>query len=131
MRVIVIGGGAAGFFGGGGGGGAFSGGKIVLFEKGAELLAKGRVSRGGRCNVTHACFDPGLLVQHYPRGAQALRGPFSRFQPEDTIAWFAQHGVELKTEADGRMFPVTDQSSTIVDCLKQSAEKAGVRVRTE
>jgi predicted Rossmann fold flavoprotein len=80
--------------------------------------------------VTHACFDPALLVQHYPRGNKALRGPFTRFQPKDTVDWFARHGVTLKTEADGRMFPVTDDSATVVDCLMQAATRAGVRLHT-
>ncbi|MEG4326496.1 NAD(P)/FAD-dependent oxidoreductase, partial [Microcoleus sp. herbarium5] len=85
---------------------------------------------GGRCNVTHACFDPGVLVQNYPRGGKALRGAFTRFQPRDTVEWFAGHGVKLKTEEDGRMFPTTDDSGTIVNCLIRAAEDAGVKIRT-
>lgn len=80
--------------------------------------------------MTHYCFDPAQLVQSYPRGSKALRGAFSRFQPQDTVAWFKQHGVLLKREADGRMFPVTDDSATIVDCLMQAALQAGVRLKT-
>ena len=76
-----------------------------------------RISGGGRCNVTHHCFEPAQLIQYYPRGSKALRGPFTRFNPKDTIAWFNKAGVTLKTEADGRMFPVTDSSETIVECL--------------
>jgi hypothetical protein len=87
-----------------------------------------QVSGGGRCNVTHACFDPALLVQHYPRGGKALRSPFSRFQAQDTVAWFESHGVTLKTEADGRMFPITDDSETIVDCLMETAKAVGVKL---
>ncbi len=90
-----------------------------------------RISGGGRCNVTHACFDPALLVQHYPRGSAALRGPFTRFQPRDTMTWFEQRGVPLKIEDDGRVFPVTDRSETIVDCLLNSAQRAGVSIRTQ
>jgi len=88
------------------------------------------VSGGGRCNVTHACFDARALVQHYPRGSRELLGPFSRFGSQDTVAWFANRGVRLKTEADGRMFPVTDDSQTIVECLWDAAKRAGVHVQT-
>lgn len=103
--------------------------QVILLEGGREPLAKVRVSGGGRCNVTHSCFDPSALVQNYPRGAKALRGAFSRFQPQDTIAWFAARGVTLKTEPDGRMFPTTDDSATIVDCLMTEARMAGVKIR--
>lgn len=127
LNIAVIGGGAAGFFGAIACARANPQARVVLFEGGRSPLAKVRISGGGRCNVTHHCFDPALLVQHYPRGGKALRGAFSRFQPKDTIAWFAQQGVALKTEADGRMFPVTDDSETIVECLWQAAEAAGVR----
>ncbi len=127
-RVAVIGGGAAGFFG------AIAAAtphtQVTLYEAGPECLAKVRISGGGRCNVTHHCFDPAQLVQNYPRGGKALRGAFSRFQPQDTIAWYRQRGVKLKTEADGRMFPVTDDSATIVDCLMQAAHKAEVTIKT-
>ncbi|GAB4138418.1 MAG: NAD(P)/FAD-dependent oxidoreductase [Cyanobacteria bacterium J069] len=103
---------------------------MVLLEAAREPLGKVRISGGGRCNVTHACFDPAVLVQHYPRGHKALRGPFSRFQPRDTVAWFRRRGVTLKTEADGRMFPTTDDSATIVNCLVRAAADAGVQVET-
>jgi hypothetical protein len=86
------------------------------------------VSGGGRCNVTHACFDARELAKGFPRGSRELIGPFSRFGPADTVAWFAERGVELKTEKDGRMFPVSDDSATIVDCLMGSARKAGVKL---
>uniref|UniRef100_A0ACD5H2V6 NAD(P)/FAD-dependent oxidoreductase n=1 Tax=Desertifilum tharense IPPAS B-1220 TaxID=1781255 RepID=A0ACD5H2V6_9CYAN len=88
------------------------------------------MSGGGRCNVTHACFDPAVLVQNYPRGGKALRGSFSRFQPRDTVKWFEDRGVKLKTEEDDRMFPVTDRSETIVECLIEEAIAAGVDIRT-
>jgi predicted Rossmann fold flavoprotein len=130
LQVVVIGGGAAGFFGAIACAEAHSQTQVTLLEANRQPLAKVRISGGGRCNVTHACFDPTLLVQHYPRGGKALRGAFSRFQPRDTIAWFAKRGVRLKTEPDGRMFPVTDDSATVVDCLRQAARQAGVIVRT-
>lgn len=104
--------------------------RVTLLEAGRQLLAKVRISGGGRCNATHACFDPAILVQNYPRGGKALRGAFTRFQPRDTVEWFASHSVTLKTEADGRMFPVTDDSATIVNCLIRAAEDAGVQIRT-
>lgn len=129
LKVVVVGGGAAGFFG------AIAAAtnpraRVVLLEAGRAPLAKVRISGGGRCNVTHACFDPAAFVQNYPRGSKALRGPFSRFQARDTVEWFARRGVELKAEADGRMFPVTDDSATIVNCLLEAARNAGVEVRT-
>lgn len=130
LQVVVIGGGAAGFFGAIVCAETYPQVQVTLIEANRQPLSKVRISGGGRCNVTHACFDPVALVQHYPRGERALRGAFSRFQPQDTVAWFAQRGVKLKTEADGRMFPVTDDSQTIVDCLIQSAHQAGVKVWT-
>jgi predicted Rossmann fold flavoprotein len=129
MQVVVIGGGAAGFFGAIACAEAHPQAQVTLLEASRQPLSKVRISGGGRCNVTHACFEPALLVQSYPRGGKALRGAFSRFQPRDTVAWYAQRGVKLKTEADGRMFPITDDSETIVDCLLQSARRAGVVIR--
>lgn len=131
MRVVVVGGGAAGFFGAiACAEGLGPAGEVILYEATAHPLAKVRVSGGGRCNVTHACFDPRELVKRYPRGGRELLGAFHRFQPRDTIAWFATRGVELKTEEDGRMFPVTDDSATIVDSLQAAAAAAGVRLVT-
>lgn len=127
---LVIGGGAAGFFAAIRAAEAKPGSKVIILEKGRDLLQKVKVSGGGRCNVTHACFDARELVKNYPRGSKALHGPFSRFQPGDTIGWFDQRGVRLKIEEDGRMFPVTDSSLTIINCLTQAAAKAGVEVRT-
>jgi predicted Rossmann fold flavoprotein len=130
LKVVVIGGGAAGFFA------ALTcaeqakgNATVVILEKGPEFLSKVRISGGGRCNVTHACFNPKQLSTHYPRGERALIGPFSRFQPEDTISWFQARGVKLKTETDGRMFPVTNSSQTIIDCFLDEAEKLGVELR--
>ncbi|HEY9665350.1 MAG TPA: aminoacetone oxidase family FAD-binding enzyme, partial [Coleofasciculaceae cyanobacterium] len=130
LRIVVIGGGAAGFFGAVSCAATYPRTQVTLLEAGRQPLSKVRISGGGRCNVTHACFDPALLVQNYPRGSKALRGALTRFQPKDTVAWFARHGVQLKTESDGRMFPVTDNSETIVDCLMEAAEDAGVTLRT-
>ena len=127
-RIVIVGGGAAGVFAAIACATARAGRptEIVLLEKGPEMLTKVRISGGGRCNVTHACFDPRALAANYPRGERALIGPFSRFQPSDTQAWFAAHGVRLKTESDGRMFPVTDSSQTIIDCLLREARLRGV-----
>ncbi len=130
LQIVVIGGGAAGFFGAVTCATVHPYSQVTLLEAGHQPLSKVRISGGGRCNVTHACFDPALLVQAYPRGGKALRGALTRFQPKDTVAWFEAHGVQLKTEEDGRMFPVTDSSETIVDCLFNAARTAGVRIRT-
>lgn len=128
--IAVIGGGAAGFFGAIAAAENRSHPRVALYEAGSECLAKVRISGGGRCNVTHHCFEPAQLVQQYPRGSKALRGPFSRFQPRDTIDWYRRRGVMLKTEADGRMFPTTDSSATVVDCLTTAAQRAGVVIHT-
>lgn len=130
MNVIVIGGGAAGFFGAIACGLANPQLKVTLIEAGSKPLAKVRISGGGRCNVTHHCFEAARLVENYPRGGKALRGAFSRFQPRDTVQWYESRGVKLKTEADGRMFPITDSSETIINCLMQAANKAKVELRT-
>jgi predicted Rossmann fold flavoprotein len=130
MKVAIVGGGAAGFFGAIACAEAHPHVNVTLLEATPKVLSKVRISGGGRCNVTHACFEPTMLVQNYPRGGKALRGPLNRFQPRDTVDWFERHGVRLKPEADGRMFPVTDDSETIVDCLTQSARAAGVEVLT-
>lgn len=128
MNIVVIGGGAAGFFAAIVA--AEAGARVTILERGNAVLQKVRISGGGRCNVTHACFDARALVLHYPRGSRELLGPFSRFGPQDTAEWFAQRGVRLKTEDDGRMFPVSDDSQTIVECLWNAAKQAGVQVRT-
>jgi len=130
VHVVVIGGGAAGFFGAIACAEAHPHDRVTLLEAARQPLAKVRISGGGRCNVTHACFEPALLVQNYPRGGKALRGAFSRFQASDTVEWFRARGVALKTEADGRMFPVTDDSATVVECLLRTAHRAGVDLRT-
>lgn len=130
-RVIVLGGGAAGFFAAIACAEANPDASVLLLERTSRVLGKVKISGGGRCNVTHACFDPARLVTYYPRGGQALRGAFARFQPQDTVDWFQSRGVELKTEPDGRMFPVTDDSQTIIDSLTAAAAKTGVQVRTQ
>ena len=126
--VVIIGGGAAGFFA------AIRAAelnpelRVLILEKASQPLGKVLISGGGRCNVTHACFEPAKLITYYPRGGNELRGAFTRFQPKDTVEWFEERGVRLKTESDGRMFPVSDDSSTITNTLKFSAKQAGVRV---
>jgi predicted Rossmann fold flavoprotein len=128
-RIAVNGGGAAGFFAALAAAEANPVARVTIYEATAHPLAKVRISGGGRCNVTHACFDPRELVKRYPRGARELLGPLNRFGPRDTVAWFAARGVELKTESDGRMFPVTDDSATIVDALTRETVRRGVVVR--
>jgi predicted flavoprotein YhiN len=129
-RIGIIGGGAAGFFSALAAAETNPGCQITIYEATAHLLAKVKISGGGRCNVTHACFEPRELVRRYPRGGRELLGAFSRWQPRNTVEWFETRGVKLKTEPDGRMFPVTDNSQTIVDCLLNAARAAGVVVRT-
>lgn len=127
-RIIVVGGGAAGFFAAITA--AENGGQVTLLEKTSQFLSKVRISGGGRCNVTHACFEAREFTKRYPRGNKELIGPFHKFQASDTVAWFESRGVNLKTEPDGRMFPTTDSSQTIIDCLMQAAREAGVELRT-
>lgn len=131
LTIAIIGGGAAGFFGAITCASANPHHRVILIEKARQVLAKVRISGGGRCNVTHACFDPAVLIQNYPRGGKELRGPFSRFQPRDTIQWFESHHVPLKVEDDGRMFPITDSSETIINCLMQQARALKVELWTE
>lgn len=131
MNIIILGGGAAGFFAALAAKAADPKAHVHIIEKNAALLAKVRVSGGGRCNVTHACFDSRALMQNYPRGGKELLGPFSRFQPRDTIAWFEARGVPLKVEADGRMFPRSDDSNSIIDCLMREASRLGVVITTK
>ncbi len=127
--AVIVGGGAAGFFAAITCAEASPGHEVIILEATGQTLAKVRISGGGRCNVTHDCLIPKKLVTHYPRGSQELLGPFSRFGPEQVIEWFSYRGVTLKTEADGRMFPETDQSQTIIDCLTESAHDAGVKIQ--
>ena len=126
-QIIIVGGGAAGFFAAIAA--AENGADVMLLEKTSRFLEKVRISGGGRCNVTHACFEPREFSTRYPRGEHALLSPFQKFSVRDTVDWFAARGVKLKTESDGRMFPTTDSSQTIVDCLMNAAQKAGVKLR--
>jgi len=126
--LVVIGGGAAGFFC------AINaakekGLKVILLEKSSKLLSKVKISGGGRCNVTHACFSIAEMSNKYPRGKQFVKKTFHQFFTKDTIEWFENHGVPLKAEADGRMFPTTDSSQTIIDCLLNEAGKKHVEIR--
>ncbi len=127
-RVVVVGGGAAGFFAAIACAEADRRAEVTVLEKGARFLGKVRISGGGRCNVTHACFDAGELTARFPRGQRALRAPFQTFQARDTVDWFQSRGVKLMTEGDGRMFPTTDSSTTIIDCLMRATGAAGVKL---
>lgn len=128
-RIVIAGGGAAGFFAAITCAEAAPDAEVLVLEKTAQFLAKVKISGGGRCNVTHACFDPREFARRYPRGEHALISTLGKFSARDTVNWFAARGVELKTEADGRMFPTTDSSQTIVDCLLRAAETAGVKLK--
>ncbi|MDD3004693.1 NAD(P)/FAD-dependent oxidoreductase [Flavobacterium sp.] len=128
--VICVGGGAAGFFTAINIAEKHPYFKIAILERGKEVLTKVKISGGGRCNVTHACFEPNELVKFYPRGEKELRGPFHQFCSGDTIDWFQRHGVELKIEEDGRMFPQSNSSQTIIDCFNQAVQKLGIKVFT-
>jgi hypothetical protein len=127
-RLIIIGGGAAGFFAALNLADAITGEEILILEKSQKLLSKVKVSGGGRCNVTHACFNPKELSTHYPRGEKELLGPFHSFYPADTIEWFERRGIELKVEEDGRMFPTTDSSQTIIDCFMNEAIEKRIQI---
>ncbi len=131
LKVAVIGGGAAGFFAALSAANHHPLAEVVLFEKTDRLLSKVKISGGGRCNVTHHCFSPSALSKHYPRGGKQLKKGFGTFQASDTVAWFESRGVALKTEADGRMFPVTDSSQTIVDCLLHEADRHDIEIRLQ
>lgn len=126
--LLVVGGGAAGFFGAITCAEAAPRARVLIVEKSRDVLGKVRISGGGRCNLTHACFDPRELVANYPRGSKQLIGPLNHWGPGDTMSWFEQRGVPLKEEEDGRVFPVSDRSQSIIDCLVGSAWKAGVEV---
>jgi len=129
-RIVIVGGGAAGFFAAIACAEKSPGAEIVVLEKTSQFLSKVKISGGGRCNVTHACFDGRDFARRFPRGERALIAPFTQFQAADTVKWFAERGVRLKTESDGRMFPTTDSSRTIMDCLLAAAERAEVKLKT-
>ncbi len=128
-NIAIIGGGAAGYFTALTIAEADPSARITIYERSQKTLSKVKISGGGRCNVTHSCFEPAKLATHYPRGARELRAAFHRWQPKDTIAWFAERGVTIKREGDGRMFPDTDDSQTIIDCFQDCARRAGIQLR--
>lgn len=128
--VIVVGGGAAGFFGAINIAQRNPSLRILILEKTTKLLSKVRISGGGRCNVTHHCFEATPLSKHYPRGQKELKKLFREFQATDTVAWFEQEGVKLKTEEDGRMFPITDRSETIIHTFLRKVEELKIQVLT-
>ena len=130
-KVIVVGGGAAGFFAAITCAEADPSAEVTILEKSAEFLSKVRISGGGRCNVTHACFDPRDFATRFPRGEQELIGPFQRFGAKDTVDWFKRRGVKLNAECDGRMFPLSNTSQTIIDCLVNVAKAANVKLQTD
>ena len=129
-EVLIIGGGAAGFFSAINIAESGKEVKVTILEKASRVLQKVKVSGGGRCNVTHACFDPRDLTLFYPRGSKELLGPFHQFMTGDTIEWFEKHGVNLKIEKDNRIFPESNSSQTIVDCLEKNAVDNKVEVLT-
>ena len=129
-RIVIVGGGAAGFFAAIECAESRPEAQIFILEKSSQFLSKVKISGGGRCNVTHADFDAREFSRRFPRGERALISAFGRFQASDTVAWFEGRGVKLKFEADGRMFPATDSSQTIMDCLLGAAQKAGVKLQT-
>jgi len=128
--LVVIGAGAGGCFGAIRLAELCSGAKICILEAARKPLSKVEISGGGRCNVTHACFDPEELVTYYPRGYKELLGPFYHFQPQDMIDWLKERGVKVKREEDGRMFPVTDSSATIINCFLSLMSKYDIQLRT-
>ncbi len=131
FKIAIIGGGAAGYFAAITAAEANPSAQVTIYEQSKRTLTKVKISGGGRCNVTHNCLDPKELATRYPRGAHELRGAFHRWQPQDTIDWFAARGVATKSEPDGRMFPTTDDSQTIIDCFHNAAQSAGIQLRKE
>ncbi|MBX2872312.1 MAG: NAD(P)/FAD-dependent oxidoreductase [Saprospiraceae bacterium] len=130
MRIIIVGGGAAGFFAAIRCAELRPDAQVTILERGKDVLGKVKISGGGRCNVTHACYVPRELIKFYPRGAKELLGPFNRFACGDTQAWFEDRGVPLKIEQDGRIFPISDRSSSIMNCLIDATQSLGIQVLT-
>lgn len=130
VSVVIAGGGAAGFFGAITCAEANPSARVMLCEKSPQFLSKVRISGGGRCNVTHVCFDTRDFTTLYPRGESALISPFHRFGAADTVKWFESRGVELKVESDGRMFPITDSSQTVIDCLLRAARRNSIELHS-
>ena len=131
LKVAVIGGGAAGFFAAISCKHHHADAAVTIFEKSDKLLAKVKISGGGRCNVTHACFQNSQLAKFYPRGEKQLKKLFNHFSTQDTVDWYESRGVQLKTEADNRMFPVTDDSQSIIDCLMAEVRRLNVTIKTK
>jgi predicted Rossmann fold flavoprotein len=131
LKIAIIGGGAAGFFAAITCATYYPDYQVVIFEKTSKLLSKVRVSGGGRCNVTHACFNAFELVKYYPRGEKFLKTAFNQFLPQDMLNWLAKRGVKTKTEADGRVFPMSDDSQTIIDCFLNEAQKLNIEIKTQ
>jgi predicted Rossmann fold flavoprotein len=130
-NIVIIGGGAAGFFAAAASAEKNPENYIIILEKGNTVLGKVKISGGGRCNVTNSCIEPGELIKFYPRGGKELLSPFHKFNPKDTVEWFERHGVKLKTEPDGRIFPASNDSQTIVDCLVEAVQRKGIKVLTQ
>ena len=126
--TIIIGGGASGIFAGISCKTHFPNSSVLVLEKSTKLLSKVKISGGGRCNVTHSCFEIKELILNYPRGSKELRNVFSSFDASDTIQWFESRGVPLKTESDGRIFPTSDISQTIIDCLLKECQKLDIEI---
>ena len=131
LNVAVIGGGAAGFFAAISCKQHHSDANVTIYEKSDKLLAKVKISGGGRCNVTHACFQNNQLVKFYPRGEKQLKKLFNHFSTQDTVDWYESRGVELKTEADNRMFPISDDSQSIIDCLLAEVRRHQITIKTK
>ncbi|MGH7975998.1 MAG: NAD(P)/FAD-dependent oxidoreductase [Limisphaerales bacterium] len=129
-RIVIVGGGAAGFFAAIACAESRRDAEIFILEKTSQFLSKVKISGGGRCNVTHADFDAREFSKRFPRGERALISAFGKFQARDTVAWFENRGVKLKIESDGRMFPTTNSSQTIIDCLLNATQKTGIKLRT-
>jgi predicted Rossmann fold flavoprotein len=131
LKIAIIGGGAAGFFAAITCATYHPDYQVIIFEKTTKLLSKVKVSGGGRCNVTHACFNPFELVKYYPRGEKFLKTAFNQFSPQDMLNWLAKRGVKTKTEADGRIFPISDDSQTIIDCFLSEIQKLNIEIKTQ
>lgn len=129
--ILIVGGGAAGFFAAINAAEMDPSARICILERGKDVLSKVRISGGGRCNVTHAEFLPQELIRYYPRGEKELQGPFHKFMTGDTIDWFEKRGVSLKSEEDGRMFPESDSSETIIQLFLQEAQRLGIQILTK
>lgn len=130
-RIAIVGGGAAGFFAAVNTAEKNPRARITIFEAAHKPLQKVFISGGGRCNLTHSCFEPSRLIEYYPRGQKELRSLFARFQPRDTVSWFQSRGLKLKTEEDGRMFPVSDNSQDVIDLFLALARRYGIEIRTQ